>query len=222
MKPDQRPRAGARQGRRRARAARAVRGAAVAWGSCFRTPRSSTRSRVGENVAFPLRRHTDWPDAKIREVAQVEAGRRRPRRRLRQDAGGSLGRHEEARRAGARDGARPGHPAGRRAERRPRSDHRRTRSTSCSSDLKKKGTTLVVVTHNIPSARHIGDELAMLHEGRVIARARRRSWIAATTSWFARSCGPKGQGRPMMSSKVGRRRRVRRRSARCCSRRRSS
>ena len=37
-------------------------------------------------------------------------------------------------------------------------------------DLKKKGTTLVVVTHNIPSARHVGDELAMLHEGSVIAR----------------------------------------------------
>ena len=26
------------------------------------------------------------------------------------------------------------------------------------------------MTHNIPSARHIGDELAMLHEGKVIAR----------------------------------------------------
>src|SRR6185369_12822072 len=24
---------------------------------------------VGENVAFPLRRHTDWPEKKIREVA---------------------------------------------------------------------------------------------------------------------------------------------------------
>ena len=24
---------------------------------------------VGENVAFPLRRHTDWPDARIRDVA---------------------------------------------------------------------------------------------------------------------------------------------------------
>jgi phospholipid/cholesterol/gamma-HCH transport system ATP-binding protein len=36
--------------------------------------------------------------------------------------------------------------------------------------LKTKGTTLVVVTHNIPSARHVGDELAFLHEGRVIAR----------------------------------------------------
>ena len=32
------------------------------------------------------------------------------------------------------------------------------------------GTTLVVVTHNIPSARRLGDELVMLHEGRIIAR----------------------------------------------------
>ena len=37
-------------------------------------------------------------------------------------------------------------------------------------ELKTPGTTLVVVTHNIPSARHIGDTLAMLHEGKVIAR----------------------------------------------------
>ena len=35
--------------------------------------------------------------------------------------------------------------------------------------LKQRGTTLVVVTHNIPSARHIGDRLAMLHEGKLIA-----------------------------------------------------
>jgi phospholipid/cholesterol/gamma-HCH transport system ATP-binding protein len=26
------------------------------------------------------------------------------------------------------------------------------------------------VTHDIPSARHVGDELAMLHEGKIIAR----------------------------------------------------
>src|SRR4029453_902239 len=25
---------------------------------------------VGENVAFPLRRHTDWPDTRIRDVAR--------------------------------------------------------------------------------------------------------------------------------------------------------
>lgn len=38
-------------------------------------------------------------------------------------------------------------------------------------DLKRQeGTTLVVVTHNIPSARAIGDELALLAEGRIVAR----------------------------------------------------
>ena len=38
-------------------------------------------------------------------------------------------------------------------------------------DLKQRGgVTLVVVTHNIPSARRLGDELLMLHEGRIIAR----------------------------------------------------
>ena len=31
------------------------------------------------------------------------------------------------------------------------------------------GVTLVVVTHNIQSARRLGDELVMLHEGRIIA-----------------------------------------------------
>jgi phospholipid/cholesterol/gamma-HCH transport system ATP-binding protein len=35
---------------------------------------------------------------------------------------------------------------------------------------KARGTTLVVVTHNIPSARRLGDEMMMLHEGRIIAR----------------------------------------------------
>jgi phospholipid/cholesterol/gamma-HCH transport system ATP-binding protein len=34
----------------------------------------------------------------------------------------------------------------------------------------KAGTTLVVVTHNIPSARKVGDELVMLHDGRITAR----------------------------------------------------
>jgi phospholipid/cholesterol/gamma-HCH transport system ATP-binding protein len=34
----------------------------------------------------------------------------------------------------------------------------------------ERHTTLIVVTHNIPSARTIGDELLMLHEGRILAR----------------------------------------------------
>jgi phospholipid/cholesterol/gamma-HCH transport system ATP-binding protein len=35
---------------------------------------------------------------------------------------------------------------------------------------KHGGTTLVVVTHNIPSARRIADELALLHDGRIVVR----------------------------------------------------
>ena len=34
----------------------------------------------------------------------------------------------------------------------------------------ESGTTLVIVTHNIPSARKLGDQLVMLHEGRIIAQ----------------------------------------------------
>jgi phospholipid/cholesterol/gamma-HCH transport system ATP-binding protein len=37
-------------------------------------------------------------------------------------------------------------------------------------ERKRSGTTLVVVTHNIPSARMVGDELAMLDHGRIITR----------------------------------------------------
>ena len=38
-------------------------------------------------------------------------------------------------------------------------------------DLKQtSGVTLIVVTHNIPSARRLGDHLLMLHEGRIVAQ----------------------------------------------------
>jgi phospholipid/cholesterol/gamma-HCH transport system ATP-binding protein len=38
-------------------------------------------------------------------------------------------------------------------------------------DLKRgSGVTLIVVTHNIPSARKLGDHLLMLHEGRIVAQ----------------------------------------------------
>ena len=35
---------------------------------------------------------------------------------------------------------------------------------------KQAGTTLLVVTHNIPSARVVGDELAFLNEGLIVAQ----------------------------------------------------
>jgi len=36
-------------------------------------------------------------------------------------------------------------------------------------EQKKCGTTLIVVTHNIPGARIVADELALLHDGRIVA-----------------------------------------------------
>ncbi|HEY6359978.1 MAG TPA: ABC transporter ATP-binding protein [Vicinamibacterales bacterium] len=124
---------------------------------------------VGENVAFPLRRHTDWTDEKIRSVAKAklaDVGLEKDYDKMPADLSGGMRKRAGLARAMALDpdillvdeptaGLDP--------------------ITSDEIDelllnLKKKGTTLVVVTHNIPSARHVGDELAMLHEGRLIAR----------------------------------------------------
>jgi phospholipid/cholesterol/gamma-HCH transport system ATP-binding protein len=35
---------------------------------------------------------------------------------------------------------------------------------------RQSGTTLIVVTHNIPSARVVGDELVFLHDGKILER----------------------------------------------------
>ena len=124
---------------------------------------------MGENVAFPLRRHTDWPDARIRDVAMqklADVGLERDFRKMPADLSGGMRKRAGLARAMALD-----------------PDILLVDEPSAGLDpitaaeiddllvgLKRGGTTLVVVTHNIPSARHIGDTLAMLHEGRIIAR----------------------------------------------------
>lgn len=124
---------------------------------------------VGENVAFPLRRHTDWDDARIREVATAklaDVGLEKDFDKMPSDLSGGMKKRAGLARAMALD-----------------PDILLVDEPSAGLDpitsdeidellvaLKKKGTTLVVVTHNIPSARHVGDELAMLHEGKLIAR----------------------------------------------------
>jgi phospholipid/cholesterol/gamma-HCH transport system ATP-binding protein len=124
---------------------------------------------VGENVAFPLRRHTDWPESKIREVATAklaDVGLEKDFGKMPAELSGGMRKRAGLARAMALD-----------------PDILLVDEPSAGLDpitsgeidellvgLKKKGTTLVVVTHNIPSARRIGDELALLHEGRVIAR----------------------------------------------------
>jgi phospholipid/cholesterol/gamma-HCH transport system ATP-binding protein len=124
---------------------------------------------VGENVAFPLRRHTDWPDAKIREVAKAklaDVGLENDFDKMPADLSGGMKKRAGLARAMALD-----------------PDILLVDEPSAGLDpitateiddllvgLKRKGTTLVVVTHNIPSAKHIGDELAFLHDGHVIAQ----------------------------------------------------
>ena len=124
---------------------------------------------VGENVAFPLRRHTDWPDRRIREVAKsklADVGLADEYQKMPAELSGGMRKRAGLARAMALDpdlllvdepsaGLDP---------------ITADEIDALLVDLKEKGTTLVMVTHDIPSARHVGDELAMLHEGRLIAR----------------------------------------------------
>jgi phospholipid/cholesterol/gamma-HCH transport system ATP-binding protein len=125
---------------------------------------------VGENVAFPMRRHTDLRDGEIRERARqkLEAvGLEREYDKMPADLSGGMKKRAGLARALALD---------------PRvllvdepSAGLDPITSSEIDDLllqlkEHGGTTLVVVTHNIPSARRLGDELLMLHEGRVAAR----------------------------------------------------
>ena len=124
---------------------------------------------VGENVAFPLRRHTDWPDSKIRETARAklaEVGLEDDYEKMPGDLSGGMKKRAGLARAMALDpdillvdepsaGLDP---------------ITAREIDQLLVDLKKKGATIVVVTHNIPSARYIGDELAVLHDGHLIAR----------------------------------------------------
>ena len=124
---------------------------------------------VGENVAFPMRRHTDWPEEKILSTAKAklaDVGLEDAFDKMPGDLSGGMKKRAGLARAMALD-----------------PDILLVDEPSAGLDpitgdeiddllldLKKKGTTLVIVTHNIPSARHVADELAMLHEGRIIAQ----------------------------------------------------
>lgn len=124
---------------------------------------------VGENVAFPLRRHTDWSNARIREVARArlaDVGLDADYDKMPADLSGGMKKRAGLARAMVLDpdillvdepsaGLDP---------------ITAREIDQLLVDLKKKGATIVVVTHNIPSARFIGDELAMLHDGHLIAR----------------------------------------------------
>jgi len=124
---------------------------------------------VGENAAFPLRRHTRLSDHEIRDRAQqklADVGLEREFDKMPADLSGGMKKRAALARAMALD---PGillvdePSAG--------LDPITSREIDeLLVERKRGGTTLVMVTHNIPSARTIGDELALLHDGRLVAR----------------------------------------------------
>jgi phospholipid/cholesterol/gamma-HCH transport system ATP-binding protein len=125
---------------------------------------------VGENVAFPLRRHTKLADAQIRERALTllkQVGLEREFEKMPADLSGGMRKRAGLARALALE------PAVLLADE-PSAGLDPVTAAEIDAllvDLKRRaGTTLIIVTHNIPSARAIGDELAFLDRGRLIAR----------------------------------------------------
>lgn len=125
---------------------------------------------VGENVAFPLRRHTRLPDREVRERARArltEVGLGGEYDKMPAALSGGMRKRAGLARAMALD-----------------PDVLLVDEPSAGLDpitaeeidrllIERKaqsGVTLVVVTHNIPSARIIGDELALLEGGRLVAQ----------------------------------------------------
>ena len=123
---------------------------------------------VGENVAFPMRRHTDWSESEIRERVTkrlADVGLDKDFDKMPGDLSGGMKKRAGLARAMALDppillvdepsaGLDP--------------------ITAAEIDellvkTKEGGTTLVVVTHHIPSARVIGDGFAVLQDGRMLA-----------------------------------------------------
>jgi len=123
---------------------------------------------VGDNVSFPMRRHTDWSAAAIRGRAEqklADVGLEKEFDKMPGDLSGGMKKRAGLARAMALD------PTILLVDEPSAGLDPITAGEIDDLLLKTKqgGTTLVVVTHNIPSARVIGDAFAMLHEGRLIA-----------------------------------------------------
>ena len=124
---------------------------------------------VGENVAFPLRRHTDKPDEEIRRHAQnvlEQVGLGKEYNSMPSDLYGGMRKRAGLARALALE------PAILLVDE-PSAGLDPITSREIDELLltvkQKNHTTLVVVTHNIPSARVIADRLAFLDEGKIVA-----------------------------------------------------
>jgi len=125
---------------------------------------------VGENVEFPMRRHTKMSDREIRDKAKdklASVGLDKDYGKMPAELSGGMRKRAGLARALALDppillvdepsaGLDP---------------ITADEIDTLLLELKERGgTTLVVVTHNIPSARRLGDELVMLDGGRIVAQ----------------------------------------------------
>ena len=125
---------------------------------------------VGENVAFPMRRHTRLGDGEIRQRAKdklAAVGLEKDYDKMPGALSGGMRKRVGLARALALD------PSILLVDE-PSAGLDPITSEEIDQlllDMKKKGgATLVVVTHNMQSARRLGDQLIMLDEGRVVAR----------------------------------------------------
>jgi len=125
---------------------------------------------VSENVAFPLRRHTRMSEAEIDASVRerlAEVGLEQELDKMPLDLSGGMRKRVGLARALALK------PSILLVDE-PSSglDPITTREIDqLLVDLKSSGkTTMVVVTHNVPSARRIGDKLVILHEGHIVAQ----------------------------------------------------
>jgi phospholipid/cholesterol/gamma-HCH transport system ATP-binding protein len=122
---------------------------------------------VGDNVAFPMRRHTKLSAADVRERARKKlaaVGLEAAYDKMPGDLSGGMKKRAGLARAMALD------PAILLVDE-PSAGLDPITAKEIDELLvatRQGGTTLVVVTHNIPSARVIGDDFAVLHEGRML------------------------------------------------------
>ncbi len=122
---------------------------------------------VGDNVAFPMRRHTKLSDGDIRERARkklADVGLEADYDKMPGDLSGGMKKRAGLARAMALD------PSILLVDE-PSAGLDPITAKEIDDLLvatKRGGTTLVVVTHNIPSARVIGDDFAVLQEGRLL------------------------------------------------------
>jgi phospholipid/cholesterol/gamma-HCH transport system ATP-binding protein len=125
---------------------------------------------VGENVAFPLRRHTDLPDREVEARARgrlAEVGLERDYGKMPSELSGGMRKRAGLARALALDPSilLVDEPS---AGLDPMTSEEIDQLLIAAKT--QRGKTLVVVTHNIPSARAVGDVLAVIDHGRLIAR----------------------------------------------------